>query len=101
MGALVYDSPVTGTIRRYTYREPLHETERAAAMLACAQLGVIHSVVFGGFAPSPEQAKRIDDAAPRLVLTPSCGIEGGRTIAYKPLFDETLAADLTTGRDID
>lgn len=144
MAALVYDSPVTATIRRYTYRELLHETERAAAMLAslgakkgdrvilympmipetvfamlaCARLGVIHSVVFGGFAP-PELAKRIDDAAPRLVLTASCGIEGGRTIAYKPLVDEALAlaghrvehvvmvqreqlaADLTTDRDID
>lgn len=113
--ALVYDSPVTGTIRRYTYRELLHETERAAAMLAslgarkgdrvilympmipetvfamlaCARPGVIHSVVFGGFAP-PELAKRIDDATPKLVLTASCGIEGSRTIACKPLVDEAL-----------
>ncbi|WP_328276081.1 AMP-binding protein [Sphingobium sp.] len=113
--ALAYDSPVTGTIRHYTYRELLYETERTAAMLAslgaekgdrvilympmipetvfamlaCARLGVIHSVVFGGFAP-PELAKRIDDATPKLVLTASCGIEGSRTIAYKPLVDEAL-----------
>ena len=114
--ALIYDSPVTKTIARYSYSELLQQTGRVAAMLkslgvgqgdrvviympmvpetvfamlACARLGAIHSVVFGGFAP-PELSKRIDDAAPKLVLTASCGIEGGRTIAYKPLVDEALA----------
>lgn len=114
--ALVYDSPVTETIHRYTYNELLEETGRVAAMmvslgvkkgdrviqympmipetvfamLACARLGAIHSVVFGGFA-APELAKRIDDAKPRLVLSASCGIESGRIISYKPLVDEALA----------
>jgi len=104
--ALIYDSPVTGTIGRYTYAELLNEVGRVAAMLvrlgvgkgdrvivympmvpetlfamlACARLGAIHSVVFGGFAPL-ELAKRIDDAEPRVVLTASCGIEGARVIA--------------------
>ncbi|BEV01944.1 AMP-binding protein [Novosphingobium olei] len=113
--ALIYDSPVTGTVRAYSYADLLDEVGRVAAMLAslglakgdrvvlympmipqtvfamlaCARLGAIHSVVFGGFAPL-ELAKRIDDAAPRLVLTASCGIEGARTIAYKPLVDEAL-----------
>ncbi|MDF8332752.1 AMP-binding protein [Novosphingobium cyanobacteriorum] len=113
--ALAYDSPVTGTIRRYSYAELLEETGRVAAMLAalgvgkgdrvviympmipetvfamlaCARLGAIHSVVFGGFAPL-ELAKRIDDATPLVVLTASCGIEGSRTIAYKPMVDEAL-----------
>ncbi len=114
--ALIYDSPVTGTIRSYSYGDLLDEVGRVAAMLAslgiakgdrvivympmipetvfamlaCARLGAIHSVVFGGFAPL-ELAKRIDDAAPKLVLTASCGIEGSRTIAYKPMVDEALA----------
>jgi propionyl-CoA synthetase len=113
--ALVYDSPVTTTIRRFSYSELLAETGRVAAMLAslgvgkgdrviiympmipetvfamlaCARLGAIHSVVFGGFAPL-ELAKRIDDAAPKVLLTASCGIEGSRTIAYKPMVDEAL-----------
>lgn len=113
--ALAYDSPVTDTVRRYTYSELLEETGRVAAMLrklgvgkgdrvviympmipetafamlACARLGAIHSVVFGGFAPL-ELAKRIDDATPLVVLTASCGIEGSRTIAYKPMVDEAL-----------
>lgn len=113
--ALVYDSPVTSTIRRYSYSELLAETGRVAAMLAslgvgkgdrviiympmipetvfamlaCARLGAIHSVVFGGFAPL-ELAKRIDDASPKVLLTASCGIEGSRTIAYKPMVDEAL-----------
>ncbi|PLK27502.1 AMP-binding protein [Novosphingobium sp. TH158] len=113
--ALVYDSPVTGTIRRYSYAELQDEVGRVAAMLArlgvakgdrviiympmipqtvfamlaCARLGAIHSVVFGGFAPL-ELAKRIDDATPRVLLTASCGIEGARTIAYKPMVDEAL-----------
>lgn len=113
--ALVYDSPVTGTIRRYSYAELQDEVGRVAAMLvrqgvtkgdrviiympmipetvfamlACARLGAIHSVVFGGFAPL-ELAKRIDDATPRVLLTASCGIEGSRLIAYKPMVDEAL-----------
>ncbi|KUR81328.1 AMP-binding protein [Novosphingobium sp. Fuku2-ISO-50] len=113
--ALIHDSPVTDTIRRFTYAELAEEVGRVAAMLAslgvgrgdrvviympmipetvfamlaCARLGAIHSVVFGGFAPL-ELAKRIDDAAPRLLLAASCGIEGSRTIAYKPMVDEAL-----------
>ncbi|MEY4721216.1 MAG: hypothetical protein RIQ46_941 [Pseudomonadota bacterium] len=113
--ALIYDSPVTGTVRQWTYAELLEETGRVAAMLArlgvekgdrvviympmvpetvfamlaCARLGAIHSVVFGGFAPL-ELAKRIDDATPKVLLTASCGIEGSRTIAYKPMVDEAL-----------
>ena len=63
--------------------------EAVFAMLACARIGAVHSVVFGGFAPL-ELAKRIDDAAPRLLLAASCGIEGSRTIAYKPMVDEAL-----------
>ena len=114
--ALIYDSPVTDTIRSYSYAELLEEVGRVAAMfvslgvekgdrvviympmipetlfamLACARLGAVHSVVFGGFAPL-ELAKRIDDATPKLLLTTSCGIEGARTIAYKPMVDEALA----------
>jgi propionyl-CoA synthetase len=142
--ALIYDSPVTGTIRTYSYAELLDEVGRVAAMLAslgitrgdrvviympmvpetvfamlaCARLGAIHSVVFGGFAPL-ELAKRIDDATPRLLLTASCGIEGSRVIAYKPMVDEALklsrhkvehvvlfqreqvTGDLTAPRDLD
>jgi len=113
--ALVYDSPVTGTVDRYAYGELLDEVGRVAAMLvrlgvrtgdriviympmvpetafamlACARLGAVHSVVFGGFA-GHELAKRIDDATPKLLLTASCGIEGSRTVAYKPMIDEAL-----------
>jgi propionyl-CoA synthetase len=113
--ALVYDSPVTDTVRRYTYAEAKEETARLAGalqrlgvergdrvliympmvpetvwgMLACARLGAVHSVVFGGFAPR-ELAVRIDDAAPRVVLSASCGIEGARVLPYKPLLDEAL-----------
>ncbi|MBB3861541.1 propionyl-CoA synthetase [Novosphingobium hassiacum] len=113
--ALIYDSPATGTIRTYSYTQLLEQTGRVAAMLAalgvgqgdrviiympmipetvfamlaCARLGAIHSVVFGGFAPL-ELAKRIDDATPKVLLTASCGIEGARTIAYKPMVDEAL-----------
>jgi len=113
--ALIYDSPVTGCLRRYTYAQLQHEVNRVAAMLAaqgitkgdrviiympmipetvfamlaCARLGAIHSVVFGGFAPL-ELAKRIDDATPRVLLTASCGIEGSRVIAYKPMVDAAL-----------
>ena len=114
--ALIYDSPVTGTVRKWSYAELLDEVGRVAAMLAslgvergdrvviympmvpetafamlaCARLGAIHSVVFGGFAPL-ELAKRIDDATPKVLLTASCGIEGARTIRYKPMVDEALA----------
>jgi len=113
--ALIYDSPVTDTIRKFSYKDLLDEVGRVAAMLAhlgvgkgdrvviympmvpetmfamlaCARLGAVHSVVFGGFAPL-ELAKRIDDATPKLVLAASCGIEGARTIAYKPMVDEAL-----------
>jgi propionyl-CoA synthetase len=114
--ALVYDSPVTDTRRRYTYRQLRDATaelagaiaalgvgrgdrviiympmipEAAMAMLACARLGAIHSVVFGGFAAN-ELATRIDDCAPKLVLAASCGIEPGRIVEYKPLLDQAIA----------
>jgi propionyl-CoA synthetase len=114
--ALIYDSPVTDTVRQYSYAELLEESGRVAAMLAslgvgrgdrvvlympmipetvfamlaCARLGAIHSVVFGGFA-ALELAKRIDDATPKVLLTASCGIEGARVVAYKPMVDEALA----------
>ena len=114
--ALIYDSPVTGSKRTYTYTELRDEValaagalaalgltrgdrvviylpmvpEAAIAMLACARLGAIHSVVFGGFA-APELATRIDDATPRLVICATCGIEFDRVIPYKPLVDEALA----------
>ncbi|MFI6519656.1 propionyl-CoA synthetase [Spirillospora sp. NPDC050679] len=113
--ALVYDSPVTGTVATYTYRELTGLVARFAgalrglgvdrgdrvvlylpmvpeavvAMLACARLGAVHSVVFGGFA-AKELAARIDDARPKVVVSASCGIEGGRVVAYKPLLDEAL-----------
>jgi propionyl-CoA synthetase len=113
--AVIYDSPVTGTVETFTYARLQAEVGRLAAalvrlgvgkgdrviiympmipqtlfaMLACARLGAIHSVVFGGFAPH-ELAKRIDDATPRLLLTASAGIEGARKIAYKPMVDEAL-----------
>src|SRR5690348_16029286 len=114
--ALIYDSPVTGSQRTYTYRELLDETARFAgalrglgvgkgdrvvihmpmvpeaviAMLACARIGAVHSVVFGGFA-AHELATRIDDARPRVVLLASCGIEINRVIPYKPLLDAAIA----------
>jgi propionyl-CoA synthetase len=117
--ALIYDSPVTGTIQKFTYRELLDKTARLAgglqargvrpgnrvviympavpeaviAMLACARLGTIHSVVFGGFAAN-ELAARINDAKPKAILCASCGIEGSRLIAYKPMLD--AAIDLAT-----
>ena len=113
--ALIHDSPVTGTLARYTYGEMRDAVATLAAvlaaegvgrgdrvvismpmipqaifaMLACARLGAVHSVVFGGFAAA-ELAKRIDDAAPRLILTASCGIEPARIVPYKPLLDEAL-----------
>ena len=113
--ALIYDSPVTDTVRRYTYAEACDEVARLAgalaglgvthgdtvliympmvpeaafAMLACARLGAVHSVVFGGFAPN-ELAVRIEDAKPRVLLAGSCGVEGSRVIEYKPLVDRAL-----------
>ncbi|KAA1025481.1 propionyl-CoA synthetase [Pseudonocardia sp. EV170527-09] len=113
--ALVYDSPVTGSRRTYTYAELRDEValfagvlrdqgvghgdrvvvympmvpEAAIAMLACARLGAVHSVVFGGFA-AKELAVRIDDAGPKVVVSASCGIEGKRVIEYKPLLDRAI-----------
>ncbi len=141
--AIIYDSPVTGTVRKISYRELLDQVARFAgaltaqgvrkgdtviiympmipeavtAMLACARIGAVHSVVFGGFAPN-ELAIRINDAKPRLIVTASCGIEGKKTIPYKPLLDEAVrladhkpekciiyqrpqvTAELTPGRDL-
>ncbi len=113
--ALIYDSPVTGVKRSYTYRELLTETalfagvlrdlgvgpgdrvvlympmipEAVIAMLACARLGAVHSVVFGGFA-AHELATRIDDARPRVIVSASCGIEPSRVVEYKPMLDHAL-----------
>jgi propionyl-CoA synthetase len=115
--ALIYDSPVTGSQRTYTYRELLDETARFAgvlralgvqkgdrvviympmipeaviAMLASARLGAVHSVVFGGFAPH-ELATRIDDAQPVVIVSASCGIEPSRTVEYKPMLDAAIDA---------
>jgi propionyl-CoA synthetase len=114
--ALIYDSPVTGAKRVYTYAELLDRTARFAGvlrglgvgvgdrvvvylpmipeavitMLACARLGAVHSVVFGGFAPH-ELAVRIDDARPDVIVTASCGVEPTRTVEYKPLVDAAIA----------
>lgn len=142
--ALIHDSPVTGTLRKLTYAELQGEVasfagalvrlgvrkgdrvivympmvpEAVIAMLACARIGAVHSVVFGGFA-SHELAKRIDDAKPALVVSASCGIEPGRIVAYKPLLDAAIEqaghkprhcivlqrpqakAELVAGRDVD
>ncbi|ELV8574948.1 propionyl-CoA synthetase [Vibrio vulnificus] len=113
--ALIYDSPVTDTKQVYSYFEMRDRVARIAgmladqgvtkgdrvviympmipeaamAMLACARLGAIHSVVFGGFAPN-ELAVRIEDAEPKVVLTASCGIEINKVIAYKPLVDKAI-----------
>jgi len=113
--ALIYDSPVTDTIKTYTYGDLQDEVSRfagvlaaqgvsmgdrviiymamvpeaAIAMLACARLGAIHSVVFGGFAAN-ELAVRIDDATPKAIVSTSCGIEVNKVIAYKPLLDEAI-----------
>ena len=113
--ALIHDSPVTNVKRHFTFDELHAEVARLAgalaglgvargdtvviympmvpeavfAMLACARLGAVHSVVFGGFA-APELAKRIDDCRPKVVLSASCGIEVTRIVAYKPLLDEAL-----------
>src|SRR5260370_10036232 len=114
--ALIWDSPVTGHILRFTYRELRDRAARVAGalvglgvkpgdrvliympmvpeaaigMLACARIGAVHSVVFGGFA-AHELATRIDDARPRVILTASCGIETSRVIEYKPLLDAAIA----------
>ncbi len=142
--AIIHDSPATGTVSCLTYAELLEDVARlagalrdagigtgdrvliympmipeaATAMLACARIGAIHSVVFGGFAAA-ELAVRIDDCTPRAVLAASCGIEPGRVVAYKPLLDEAIAmaahapeacivlqrpecaADMSPGRDRD
>jgi propionyl-CoA synthetase len=142
--ALIYDSPVTDSSATFTYRELRDAValfagalaaqgvgrgdrvivympmvpEAIVAMLACARLGAIHSVVFGGFA-SNELASRIDDAEPKVVVSASCGIEPGRVVAYKPLLDAAidlarhkpqrcivlqrpmLEAELQPGRDLD
>ena len=142
--ALIHDSPVTGTQRTYTYSELRDEVARFAgvlaglgagkgdrviiympmvaeaiiAMLACARLGAVHSVVFGGFAAN-ELAVRIDDATPVAIVSASCGIEPGRVVEYKPLLDgaidlaahkpsacvilqrDTARCELVEGRDVD
>ncbi len=113
--AIIYDSPVTGVQQRISYAELLADVaafagvlrhlgvekgdrvviympmipEAVVGMLACARLGAVHSVVFGGFAPH-ELAVRIDDATPKVVLTASCGIEPSRVVEYKPLLDRAL-----------
>ena len=113
--ALIYDSPVTNTKQTFTYGRMLSEVqllgamlrdfgvkkgdvvilympmvpEAVFAMLACARIGAVHSVVFGGFA-AKELATRIDDAKPKVILSASCGIEGARVIPYKPLLDEAI-----------
>ena len=142
--ALIYDSPVTDTVRSYSYAELTDRVARfagamaaqgvekgdrvivympmvpeaAIAMLACARLGAIHSVVFGGFAAN-ELAVRIDNAKPKMIVSASCGIEPGRVVAYKPLLDQAIelakfkpehciilqremeSAPLLPGRDLD
>ena len=141
--ALVHDSPVTSTLRTYTYRELRDEValfagalrrlgvgpgdrvvlylamvpEAVIAMLACARLGAVHSVVFGGFGAG-ELAARIDDARPKVIVASSCGVDASRVLPYKPLLDTAieiarhrpahcvilqrpqLVADLVAGRDL-
>jgi len=113
--ALIYDSPVSDTKQTLTYSQMLDEVatlagglqaqgiekgdrvilylpmipQAAIAMLACARIGAVHSVVFGGFAAA-ELATRIDDARPKAILTASCGIEPNRIVEYKPLLDEAI-----------
>src|SRR6201988_1185071 len=142
--ALIHDSPLTNTITKFTYAELLKEVQTLAAimtdfgvtkgdrvvlympmvpeavvaMLACARIGAVHSVVFGGFA-AKELATGIEDAKPKLIFSASCGIEPGRIVQYKPLLDEAIqlagskpsaciilqrpqqACDLIGGRDHD
>ena len=114
--AIIYDSPLAGAKRTITYHRLLTETqvlggmlrdlgvgkgdrvllympmvpEAVIAMLACARIGAIHSVVFGGFA-ARELATRIEDATPKVILSASCGLEPGRVVHYKPLLDEAIA----------
>src|SRR5260370_27380726 len=113
--ALIHDSPLAGRVTRLTYSEMLHEVKTLAAimgdfgvakgdrvilympmvpeamiaMLACARIGAVHSVVFGGFA-AKELATRIEDAKPKLIFSASCGLEPGRSVQYKPLLDEAI-----------
>ena len=113
--ALIHDSPLAGSVRKFTYAEMLHEVQTLAAimqdfgvakgdrvilympmvpeavvaMLACARIGAVHSVVFGGFA-AKELATRIEDAKPKLIFSASCGLEPGRIVQYKPLLDEAI-----------
>jgi propionyl-CoA synthetase len=113
--AIIHDSPVTGTVRTLTYAELKDRVARFAgalrdlgvakgdrvilympmvpealvAMLACARLGAVHSVVFGGFAPN-ELATRIDDARPKVIVSASCGVEGSRVVRYKPMLDAAI-----------
>jgi propionyl-CoA synthetase len=142
--AMIFDSAMTGTKRRYSFDEALREVKAIAAvlvglgigrgdrvilympmlpeaifsMLACARIGAVHSVVFGGFAAG-ELASRIDDCGATLIVTASCGLEPGRSVAYKPMVDQAIAlaktkphhclvlqrpeirADMIPGRDID
>ncbi len=142
--AIIYDSPITDSKRTLTYRDLLIETmalgnvmkshgvgkgdrviiympmipEAAVAMLACARIGAVHSVVFGGFAAA-ELATRIDDSEPKFIISASCGIEPNRVVEYKPLLDEAIrlstskpkatlvlqreqqSCDLVEGRDFD
>ena len=142
--AVIHDSPITGTQQKITYGELLERVagfagalraagvevgdrviiympmipEALVAMLACARIGAVHSVVFGGFA-SNELAVRIDDCSPRVIVAASCGIEPGRTVEYKPLLDRAIEladqkpekciifqrpeaeADLVQGRDLE
>jgi propionyl-CoA synthetase len=142
--AVIYDSPVTNTKKTYTYSELLDQVSRLAgvlaglgvgkgdrvivympmipeavfAMLACARLGAIHSVVFGGFAAN-ELATRINDCTPKVIVSASCGIETTKVLAYKPLLDHAIelsdhkpehtiilqrpqvAAEMTAPRDVD
>ena len=121
--ALIYDSPVTGQVRTYSYDQLLDEAARFAgvlkengvgksdrviiympmipeaviAMLGCARIGAIHSVVFGGFA-AKELATRVVDASPKLIVSASCGIEGSRVIPYLPLLEEAL--DIANATDM-
>src|SRR6187455_1250248 len=113
--ALIHDSPLTNSISKFTYAEMLKEVQTLAAvmvdfgvargdrvilymplvpeavfaMLACARIGAVHSVVFGGFA-AKELATRIDDCKPKLIFSASCGLEPGRIVQYKPLLDEAI-----------
>jgi propionyl-CoA synthetase len=113
--ALIYDSPVTGVIKTYTYRDLLNEVavfagalrkhgvekgdrviiympmvpEAVVAMLSCARIGAVHSVVFGGFA-ADELATRINDACPKVIVSASCGIEVNRVVPYKPMLDKAI-----------